>query len=234
MRIAIMQPYFLPYLGYFQLMNLVDVFVIYDEIQYTKKGWINRNRILVNNDAQTITLPLKKDSDYLNIKDRILADHWPKERKKLLAKIYNCYKKAPEFDKTYDLLESIFEYDEQNLFKFIQFSLKQLMSHFNITTSLVVSSDISFDNKLKSSDKVLAICRASEATHYINPIGGLELYDKKQFEAQDVKLNFLRSNLSIYPQFENEFVPGLSVVDAMMFNSPQELSNLIQNDFELV
>ena len=89
MKLAIMQPYFFPYIGYFQLIKSVDEFVIYDNIQYTKKGWINRNRILVNGTDYLISLPLKKDSDYLNVVDRQLAESWEKDRTKLLTLITN-------------------------------------------------------------------------------------------------------------------------------------------------
>ena len=93
MRIAIMQPYLFPYIGYFQLMNAVDEFVIYDNIEFTKKGWINRNRILVNGRDSFITVPLKKDSDYLDVRDRYLADSWPSERVTILYRIKQSYRR---------------------------------------------------------------------------------------------------------------------------------------------
>src|SRR4030042_5533275 len=98
MKIAIMQPYFLPYIGYFQLMNAVDEFVIYDNIEFSKKGWINRNRILVNGKDSYITIPLKKDSDYLDVRDRYLAETWSSEKIKMLKRIIGSYRKAPRFD----------------------------------------------------------------------------------------------------------------------------------------
>ncbi len=83
MKLAIMQPYFFPYIGYFQLINTVDEFVVYDNIEFTKKGWINRNRILVNGKDEYITLPIKKDSDFLHVKDRFLAETWSKDSAKM-------------------------------------------------------------------------------------------------------------------------------------------------------
>ena len=114
-RVAIMQPYFLPYVGYFHLINSVDEFVIYDNIQYTKKGWINRNRILVNGNDKILTLPLKKDSDYLDVKDRILADSWDKEKIKMLSQIKASYRKAPYYDRVFPIISSIFELPNTNL-----------------------------------------------------------------------------------------------------------------------
>ena len=119
MKAGIMQPYLFPYIGYFQLMNAVDEFVLYDNIEYTKKGWINRNRILVNGKDTYIGLPLKKDSDFLTIVERNLAENWPAERKKILNKISSSYKKAPQFGKVYPVIESAFMFEDFNLFNFI-------------------------------------------------------------------------------------------------------------------
>jgi hypothetical protein len=118
-KLAIMQPYFFPYIGYFQLVNAVDEFVIYDNIEFTKKGWISRNRILVNGVDTYISLPLKKDSDYLHVKDRYLADTWDIERKKMLNRITESYRKAPYFKETYEVIEKCILYEDRNLFKFI-------------------------------------------------------------------------------------------------------------------
>ena len=104
-KVAIMQPYFLPYMGYFHLLNSVDEFVIYDNIQYTKKGWINRNRILVNGKDKLISLPLKKDSDYLNVIDRKLSDNWNVEKVKLLNLIKSSYKKSPQYSIIFPIIE---------------------------------------------------------------------------------------------------------------------------------
>ena len=134
MKCAIMQPYFLPYIGYFQLLNAVDEFVIYDDVEFSKKGWINRNRILVNGKASYITLPLKKDSDYLDVKDRFLADIWQVEREKLLNKLREAYRKAPFFKTAYSLVEDSISFKENNLFKFILNSLNHVKDYLEIKT----------------------------------------------------------------------------------------------------
>src|SRR5690606_16494989 len=153
MRLAIMQPYFFPYVGYFQLINAVDKFVIYDNIQFTKKGWINRNRILNNGRDSLFSLPLKKGSDYLNINERRLSDQFDIfEKDKLLRRIKEVYKKAPYYDDTINLIERVFNYQEKNLFKFIYFSIKEVVKHLEITTELLVSSDINIDHNLKSQE----------------------------------------------------------------------------------
>ena len=132
MTIAIMQPYFFPYIGYFQLINAVDEFIVHDNIQYTKKGWINRNRILSNGKDEYITLPLKNDSDYLNIIDRKLADSWPSDRNKILNKIRESYKKAPFYSDAIPLVEECFLYNDNNLFNFIYHSIRQVCNYLNI------------------------------------------------------------------------------------------------------
>ena len=124
MRLGIMQPYFLPYIGYFQLMKSVDTFIIYDNIKYTKRGWINKNRILVNGSDKLFSIPVKKDSDYLKIGERELANNSLSERKKILRQITNSYAKAPYFASTYPIIEKCFLCEESNLFHYILYSIK--------------------------------------------------------------------------------------------------------------
>jgi hypothetical protein len=229
MKIAIMQPYFFPYIGYFQLINAVDEFVIYDNIQFTKKGWINRNRILVNQNEDYISLPLKKDSDYLNVNQRFLSDTWPIDSKKILNRTVESYRKAPQFEQVYTLFEKCLKVEEQNLFNFVQNSLIETLNYLSINTKIVESSSIDIDHQLKSEEKVLAICKAKNASTYINPSGGIELYSKERFERNGIKLQFQKSNPIDYLQFKNEFVPWLSILDVLMFNSKEEVKSFLNN-----
>lgn len=228
MRIAIMQPYFFPYVGYFQLMDAADEFVVYDNIEYTKKGWINRNRILVNGKDVQITLPLKKDSDYLNIKDRFLSDIWPDERNKMLNKIKEAYRKAPYFVQVFPIIENVVLCEEKNLFKFILNSIEIIKSYLDIKTPLIISSTIEIDHNLKSENKVLAICRARKADIYLNPIGGTELYNKAEFKKENVKLEFHKTDDIVYKQFDNDFIPFMSIVDVMMFNPKEKIREYLK------
>jgi hypothetical protein len=232
-KVAIMQPYFLPYIGYFQLINSVDEFVIYDNIQYTKKGWINRNRILDHGSDRLFTVSIKKDSDYLDVVDRKLSESWDKDRKKLLNSLYILYHKAPCFKETYDIIEECLLDDENNLFTFILNGLNKVNSYLDIKTSIIVSSSVNIDHSLKSQDKVLAICKAREATTYINAIGGMELYSKVIFESNGIDLKFIKSQPITYTQFENTFVPWLSIVDVMMFNSKDTIKEYL-NSYTLI
>jgi len=224
-----MQPYFLPYIGYFQLINAVDTFVVYDNIKYTKKGWINRNRILANNQDEYITLPLKKDSDFLNIDQRILADSFDEDKDKMLRKIASFYKKAPCFNAAYNLIEEIMNTPERNLFHFNYHSLVKTCSYLNIDTKFIVTSSLPVNHDLKSQDRVLELCKYLKANVYVNPIGGktMGLYDADVFNENGVKLQFLRSDNIEYPQFDEPFVPWLSILDVMMFNDVEQINRML-------
>ncbi len=231
MKIAIMQPYFFPYIGYFQLIKSVDRFIVYDNIKYTKKGWINRNRMLQNGKDVTFSVPLKKGSDSLNICQREMADNF--NRIKLLNRITGTYHNAPYFESTFPLIESILQYDETNLFEFIHNSLVCTCKYLGIDTDICISSTVNIDHTLKGTDKVLALCTSFDAHTYINPIGGLELYSKESFREQGIKLNFIKSKPFEYEQFGQEFVPWLSIIDVLMFN----LNDKIKKDlleYELI
>jgi len=229
-----MQPYFFPYIGYFQLINAVDEFVIYDNIQFTKKGWINRNRILVNGQDTYITLPLKRDSDYLDVCERFLADSWFQEKKAMLNRIAGAYRKAPHFEQVYPLIEKCIAFDENNLFRFILNSLSLVNEYLQISTPLVVSSTILINHELKAEEKVIALCRARNATEYLNPIGGVSLYQKEYFRRENMDLYFIKSNDMIYKQLDHDFVPWLSIIDVMMFNSRDEIKKYLSASYTLI
>lgn len=212
-----MQPYFLPYIGYWQLLNAVDRFVVYDNIQYTKQTWINRNRFLRNGSDTFFTLPLKKASDFAQVVERSLADDF--DPKTLLNPLAEAYRKAPCFEQTFPLLERIFSAAAApNLFDFLLHSITTVADHLGIRTPVVVSSTIPIDHALKAEQKVLAICEALGASRYINSIGGKDLYSREAFAARGIELQFLQARPIEYPQFAHPFVPALSIVDVLMFN----------------
>lgn len=234
MKLGIMQPYFLPYIGYFQLINMVDKFVVYDNIKYTKKGWINRNRILVNGKDEYITLPLKNASDYLNIDQRYLSTSFFSEKGKMLVKIRENYRNAACYVEVYQLLEDILNFGDANLFQFVFNSLKSVCKHLDIDTEFIVSSILPIDHMLKAEEKVLAICKQLDADTYVNPIGGLELYSKEKFNGNNIDLHFLKSNSIVYNQLNTEFAPNLSILDVMMFNRKENVVDLLNNGYTLI
>lgn len=234
MKLGIMQPYFFPYIGYFQLANAVDEFVVYDRIEYTKKGWINRNRILVDGRDMYLTLPLRKDSDHLDIDQRSLADTWTSDRIKSLNRIRSAYRKAPYFDDTYSLIEECFLFENTNLYEFITNSLTKLFLKLEIKSRLRRSSEIEDLVTEKGEQRVIGICRSVGATNYINPVGGVEMYSRERFKDSGIELFFLKTNNIEYRQFDNDFVPNLSIIDVLMFNSPERVRELLDNEFTLI
>jgi len=232
MKLAIMQPYFLPYIGYYQLIAAVDTFVVYDNIKYTKKGWINRNRMLLNGADATFSLPLKKDSDYLDVVQREISSDF--DRAKLLNQFDGAYRRAPYFSQTFPLLERIVRSEHNNLFRYIRSSIVEMCAHVGIKTKICTSSEIGIDHGLKGQDKVLAICKSLGAETYINAIGGLELYAPDAFHAHGIDLKFIKSKPLEYAQFGSEFVPWLSIVDVMMFNSLEAVHDITSHNYELI
>lgn len=227
-----MQPYFFPYIGYFQLIAAVDIFIVYNNIKYTKKGWINRNRMLQNGKDVMFSLPLKGDSDFLDVCERNLAADF--NRDKLLNQFKGAYRRAPYFAQTLPLVEQIVRYEEANLFRFLHHSIARTCEHLGITTEIRISSDIDIDHGLKNQDKVLALCAAVGASTYINAIGGMELYSKETFREKGIDLKFIQSKSFEYPQFGNEFVPWLSIIDVMMFNPLDTIRTCISTNHESI
>lgn len=228
MTLAIMQPYLFPYIGYWQLINAVDTFVIYDNIQFSKKGWFHRNNFLINDKKTLFTIPLKKDSDTLDVDDRYLSDDSEKQINKIVAQIKNSYKKSPYYNDVFPLIEAVLTNQEKNLFSYIFYSIRMICDYLDIDTKVVKSSTVDIDHNFRSQDKVIAINKSLNSTKYINPIGGIALYDKSSFNKEAIELQFLESEVPTYRQFNDEFIPYLSIIDVMMFNSKEEIKNMLE------
>ena len=230
MKLAIMQPYFLPYLGYFQLINCVDTFVIYDNIEFTKSGWIRRNRILNFDRDRYIVVPVKKASDYSLVGDLEIAETY--DYKKMLRVIKGAYERSPYFNNIFQLLEDIVPPKNNHLFDYLLGITKSLCAYLDIQTKFIISSSVSIDHSLKAQEKVIALCTALNANEYINPIGGKPLYDKGSFANVGIELSFHRMSDITYNQFNAPFIPNLSIIDVMMFNSKQKMKEQL-NMYEL-
>ncbi len=227
-----MQPYFMPYIGYFQLINAVDLFIVYDNIKYTKKGWINRNRMLQNGKDVLFSLPLKKDSDYLDVCQRELSIDF--NRNKLLNQFKGAYHHAPYFDQTFPLINNIIRYENNNLFEYLHHSIKKICMHLGIVTKIEKSSHIAIDHSLKNQEKVLTLCKEVGANIYINSIGGFNLYSKEKFSENKINLKFIKTKPVEYNQYKKPFTPWLSILDVMMFNSKSQTLDYIKNNFYLL
>lgn len=225
MRLGIMQPYLLPYIGYFQLVHAVDMLILYDNIKYTKKGWINRNRFLRDGKDVIFSIPLRSDSDSLHIRDRHIAADFDPD--KLINQLRGAYVRAPYVGQTLQLLEDMVHREESNLFDFLNYSIRKTCQHLGIATEIRSSSDIEIDHSLKGQEKVLAICSALDATTYINLPGGVGLYENRAFQERNIELRFIQPQLCEYSQQGNEFVPWLSILDVLMFNSVNHIRSRI-------
>ena len=226
MKTAIMQPYLFPYIGYFQLIHAVDQFVLYDDVAYIKNGWINRNRYLLNGQAKYFTLSLGGASSFKLINETFILEnvnHRTKE--KALKNLVMAYGKAPFFKPVYELIKEIILNPENNIAKYNENIIRKICNLLNIDTRIITSSNLGKDPALKSQDKVIDICKRLHTNVYINAIGGKELYAHDDFERNGMQLKFLKPCLEkvTYHQFEAPFLPGLSIVDILMFNSCQEI-----------
>jgi hypothetical protein len=232
-KTAIMQPYFLPYIGYWQLINSADQFVVYDNIKFTKKGWFNRNRILETNHDRLFTIPIKKASDYLPVNKRYLSDDSDKEILRTLRIIEANYKKAPHFLEAYPVIKGCFLFPDRNLFEYIFNSIKIICEYLTIKTKIITSSTIDIDHSHKGEKKVIAICKNLSTTIYINSAGGTELYGRDEFSDSGLDLKFLKPKNIEYKQFGPNFVSWLSIIDVMMFNDKNTIKRML-DEYELV
>jgi len=232
MKLAVMQPYLFSYIGYFQLINSVDKFVILDDVNYIMKGWINRNRILVNGKGYMFTFPLKKVTQNKKIFEFEFATDIPWVPRFLKTIEYN-YKKAPFFNDTIKIIENIFSIKETNLSKWLTYQIKILCNYLEIGTEIIETSRIYNNQFLKAQEKIIDICKKEKASTYINSIGGTDLYQPEAFSEIGCELKFLKSHLIEYNQFNKQFVPFLSIIDVMMFNDIVSIKKLL-NKFELI
>lgn len=229
MKLAIMQPYFFPYIGYFQLIHAVDTFVIYDDVNFIKGGWINRNFILSQGEKMRITLQLLGASPNQLINQVKVGDN----RNKLLKTIQQSYARAPHYPEVVGLLEEVLSSEETNLAKFLDHSLRRICDYLGLQPRWFLSSNLHKDVSLRGQDKVLAICKELGANHYINMPGGMDLYDHVSFKANDIRLSFVEPRIIEYTQSEHDFVPYLSIIDLMMFNSQQQCRSMLK-EYDLV
>lgn len=228
-NVAIMQPYFFPYIGYWQLLCSVDKFVVYDNIQFTKKGWMNRNRYLLNDSAEVFTITLKKDSDYLNVNERVISERFENDKMKLLRRLESAYIQAPFYEESISIFKESIDYPNRNLFQFIFNSIQLVVKKLSIKTEIIVSSSLPIDHLLKGQDKVIAICKELNAKGYLNPIGGKELYQQESFRVNNIELSFQKIKDIQYHQYGKPFVHSLSILDVLMFNGIEGTKRLLGN-----
>lgn len=232
MKLGIMQPYFFPYAPYFQLINAVDSFIIYDDVKFIKRGWINRNKILVHGAAKLITIPCIKPSQNKLINE-VEMGLYPKERMKLLKTIYKSYKKAPFFDNIFQIIERILNSEIRFISELAVKSINEVCKYIGIDTEIISTSSIFSNRELNKADRLIDICRKMKCDDYINPIGGTQIYSKLYFKERGINLYFLKPSDIQYKQFGKEFVPWLSIIDMMMFNDQSAIQDML-GDYALI
>lgn len=230
-----MQPYLFPYIGYFQLINAVDKFVIHDDVQFIKAGWINRNRILVNHHEHLFTFSLKKNSSYLNINERYFSDNFDEEKNKLFRTLKNSYGKSKNFKEVFSLIQEILNvnHTDKDISKIITRSLIMICDYLKIRTPIITSSEMEKNSDVAGEKRVIEINKRLNSTHYINPIGGVELYSEENFLKHNIQLSFLKSRPINYIQNGAEFLPWLSIIDVLMFNTTEEIIGML-NEYDFV
>lgn len=231
MKIGILQPYFLPYIGYFALINAVDKCVYLDDCQYIRKGWVNRNRVKGVDTWFYIILPIKRVPVSTNINEVYIVEEEEKINQ-IKRSIESNYRKAPYY---YEIKDLIFDsiVPCTNISKLNIDLTNKICNYLNINTEMHISSEIEKDSYLKGDDKVINICKIMGGDHYINPIGGIELYQKEKFLESGIKLNFLKMNEINYHQGKGEFIPNLSIIDVLMFNSKEQIQAMLE-EYELM
>lgn len=240
MTLAIMQPYLFPYIGYWQLIANSDEFVFFDIVQYHKRSWMNRNRILHPNktkEFQYFLIPITKHKKGTLIKDVVLSNN-EKWKENILGKL-TVYKelKAPYYDDTIELIKSIFTKEYETFLSLSIESIKMICSYLDIELKYKIASDLNFDrSKIESPDDwALAISKDQKATSYLNPYGGYKIFDEDKYKSNGISLRFIKPNLTPYKQsWRENFTPGLSIIDIMMFNSKDKIKELLSNDFKLL
>ena len=224
--VSIMQPYFFPYIGYFQLMFQSDISVFHDDVQYINGGWVNRNRILRNGLPCWLTLPVRNASSHLAINQRYYRLD-PTDVVRVLRRLAGAYQKAPQFAAVFPVVEELMNFDDKNVAVFNVNLLERLARRLAIRTQFVSSSTMIKNESLTGQERVIDICRRLGATRYVNPIGGARLYQPDRFAAAGVELNFLEPVTPAYPQLGQLPVADLSIIDILMFNSGQSASRLL-------
>ena len=226
-RLSIMQPYLFPYIGYFQLIYSTDMIVFCDDVTYIKNGWINRNQILYNNAPLYFSVPLQKKSSFKLIKDTLInKDFYPLWKRKFLNTLRHSYSKAPFFDTSYQLIEKVFDADFESISELAIYSVKSVYEYLGLDLKYQVSSEICLDCVgIDKVDRIVRLTNHFGYKEFVNPIGGVELYDKKDLKKRGIDIQFLNTLPFNYKQFSQKFVPSLSIIDMLMFLEKEEIVN---------
>ncbi len=237
MKIAIMQPYFFPYLGYFSLIKNTDQFILFDPVQFIRHGWIERNRTLKPDKGwQYIAVPLCKSSQATHIKDTNInqEENW---QAKILAQLTHYKKKAPFYKQTIDVINSALDCKSEGIAQLNYHILKTVCQYIDIPFNCQIFSEMNLEIEAPQipDEWALNICKKLDnIDEYWNPEGGATFFDKSKYDEANIKLVFVKPLLNFYSQRRGpeNFENGLSIIDVMMFNSPEQIRKML-DEYEL-
>ena len=233
MRIAIMQPYLFPYLGYFQLMDASDQFLLLDDVNYIKRGWVNRNNILLQEKPFRFTLPLQKVSQNKKINETLIAAD-AKWKNRFMATLHMAYHQSPYYTEVVELISAVIYYDEIRLSLFLQNSLEMIAAFMGMEARIISLSSAGAGTSLKGQERIFDLCSTMKANEYINLPGGKHLYRPEEFAGRSVRLLFIEPHLPVYSQRHKQaFIPGLSIIDVLM-NNAKESARIMIKDYDIV
>ena len=233
MRLAIMQPYFFPYLGYYSLIKKSDNFILFDTVQFIRRGWIERNRILKPTEGwQYIGVPLVKKPLLTPIHEMEIKVHedW---KGKLMLQLEHYKKRAPFYRETLSVIKESLNINTSSIVKLNENILKKTCEYIEIPLKISVFSEMNLiiGKVNHPGEWALNITKSLGGKEYINPTGGVDIFKREQFTDSGISLHFLGNNLATYNQRRSVFEPGLSIIDVMMFNEPKAISKLIDDIF---
>lgn len=230
MKLAVMQPYLFPYIGYYQLAHYSDTFIFYDDVNYIKGGYINRNRIQTKNGPQLFTIPVIGASSFKKINEL----HFQKDIRKTLESISQAYSKAPYFSSVFPIIENILTTDNRNIANITSLSIIKVFEYLSLSFNYEFSSTINYIRTNNAQEKIYNLCEIHNAKKYINAIGGMQLYNKDEFKKRNIELGFIESSITNYPQINSStFIGNLSMIDILMNCSKDEIINQL-NNFKII
>jgi len=229
MRGAIMQPYFFPYIGYYQLAYEVEKFIFLDDVNFIKKGFINSNSILLQGKRHDFSIPVLKVSQNRHISDHFYAGEFGS----FLKTLESGYKKAPFFLDVWPMVEAVITDADNNVAAKNALSVTSVFSYLGLERNFEFSSRTRFAEPFKGQDRIIALCDELKIDRYRNSIGGRQLYSHDAFANKGIELKFIQSRCEEYPQPSTGFVKNLSIIDALMNISKSDLKAMLCQ-YELV
>jgi hypothetical protein len=217
------------------LIKIADEFILFDTPQYIRHGWIERNRILkLDGDPLYFKVPLQKHKRETAIKDIVINNdvNW---KNKIKAQLGSYKKNAPYFYQVIELLDRIFEKEYTSIVVLNFDTLRTICDYLEIQTSIKIWSEmgVAIEEVNAPDEWALNICKALDADSYYNPPGGIDFFDRKKYKSSGIEIKFLEYKPESYKQLSDEFVPYLSILDVLMFNSKEEIQKML-NSYELI